>query len=177
MFAMFGAWLKLLPSSNRPTSRTLRLLSCPPRSLLVSVRVLHIFRIFCSRFISGSLVLLQHWRIFDDTAPFLGKGRQPVLVEARCGLVSRRARSGALLPEARSFDDKFDAVGAPSGERGRSAQTCRTSAEFASEDAERAAQEEAVEATYENLHAIAMACARTAGRLLFRRSGACMSKR
>src|SRR5712664_3121249 len=27
---MFGAWLKLLPSSNRPTARALRALSCPP---------------------------------------------------------------------------------------------------------------------------------------------------
>src|ERR1700745_2596736 len=48
-----------------------------------------------------------------------------------CGLVPRRAGKGAVLPEARSFDDKFDAVGAPSAERGRSAQTCRTSAESA----------------------------------------------
>jgi transposase-like protein len=31
--------------------------------------------------------------------------------------VSRRAGNGALLPEARSFDDKFDAVGASSAER------------------------------------------------------------
>src|SRR6266481_2207214 len=30
--AMFGAWLKLLPSSPQPTARTLRALSCPPRS-------------------------------------------------------------------------------------------------------------------------------------------------
>src|SRR3982074_2622285 len=28
--AMFGAWLKLLPSSPQPTARTLRALSCPP---------------------------------------------------------------------------------------------------------------------------------------------------
>src|SRR6267378_5015897 len=32
--AMFGAWLKLLPSSPQPTARTLRALSCPPRSLV-----------------------------------------------------------------------------------------------------------------------------------------------
>ena len=35
-----------------------------------------------------------------------------------------RAGSGALLPETRSFDGKFDAVGAPSAERGRSEQAC-----------------------------------------------------
>jgi hypothetical protein len=35
---MFGAWLKLLPSSNRPTARTLRALSCPPRSLVPSAQ-------------------------------------------------------------------------------------------------------------------------------------------
>lgn len=103
----------------------------------------------CSRFISGSLVLLLHRRIFDGTAPFLGKRQQSVLVEACCGLVSKRAGSGALLPETRSFDDKFDAVGAPSAERGRSAQTCRTSAEFAPENVETAAQEGAVEAPKE----------------------------
>src|SRR5882724_4664141 len=33
---MFGPWLKLLPASNRPTARTLRALSCPPRSLVSS---------------------------------------------------------------------------------------------------------------------------------------------
>jgi hypothetical protein len=32
MFAMFGPCLKLLGNSNRPTGRTLRSLSCPPRS-------------------------------------------------------------------------------------------------------------------------------------------------
>src|SRR5882757_7110381 len=32
--AMFGAWSKLLPSSPQPTARTLRALSCPPRSLV-----------------------------------------------------------------------------------------------------------------------------------------------
>jgi len=37
--AMFGAWLKLLPSSPRPTARTLRALSCPPRSLLSSAQL------------------------------------------------------------------------------------------------------------------------------------------
>ena len=97
-------------------------------------------------FHSGSLLL---WRISGGTSSFLGKGRQPVLVEPCCGLVSKRAGSGALLPETRSFDGKFDAVGAPSAERGRSAQACRTSAEFASENAERTAQEEAVEDAYE----------------------------
>jgi predicted nucleic acid-binding Zn ribbon protein len=76
-----------------------------------------------------------------------------------CGLVPRRAGKGALLPEARSFDDKFDAVGASSAERGRSAQTCSTSAEFAAESVETAA---AVEAPKGGLGAIVTACARIA---------------
>ena len=33
-FAMFEARLKFLPFPNQPTGRTLRLLSCPPRSLV-----------------------------------------------------------------------------------------------------------------------------------------------
>jgi hypothetical protein len=51
--------------------------------------------------------------------------------------------------QARSFDDKLDAVGASSAERGRSAQTCSTSAEFASEGVETAAEEGVVEAPKE----------------------------
>jgi hypothetical protein len=47
-------------------------LSCRHSLAVVTVRVLHIFRIFCSRFISGSLVLLLHWRISDAAASFLG---------------------------------------------------------------------------------------------------------
>jgi len=53
------------------------------------------------------------------------------------------------MPEARSFDDKFDAVGVSSAERGRSAQTCSTSAEFASEGVEMGAEEGALEAPRE----------------------------
>jgi hypothetical protein len=74
--------------------------------------------------ISGSLVLLLHWRISDGALSFLGKRRQSVLVEPRRGLVSKRAGRGTPLPETRSFDGKFD-VGAPSGERGGSAQKMR----------------------------------------------------
>src|SRR4030095_15439103 len=99
--------------------------------------------------ISSSLALLLHWRISHGTAPFLGTGQQPILVEACCGLASERARSGGVLPEARSLDDKLDAMGTPSGERGRSAQTCRTSAEFASESVETAAEKSALEAPKE----------------------------
>src|SRR5271168_1356395 len=93
-------------------------LSCRLNRSPVSVRVLHIFLIFCSRSISASLL---QWRISDGASSFLGKGRQPVLVEPCCGLVSKRAGRGTLLPETRSFDGKFDAVDAPSAERGRSA--------------------------------------------------------
>ena len=103
----------------------------------------------CSRSISGSLISCCTGGSPTGASPFLGKGQQPVLVEPCCGLVPKRARSGALLPEARSFDDKFDAVGTPSAERGRSAQTCRTSAKFAPENVETAAEEEAVEAPKE----------------------------
>ena len=128
--------------------------------MLVTVRILHVSSM-CSRSISGSLLL---WRISGGTSSFLGKGQQPVLVEPRCGLVSKRARSGALLPEARSFDDKFDAVGAPSAERRRAAQTRRTSAESAPESVETAAEEKALETPKGDLSAIATACARTAVR-------------
>src|SRR5882724_3777038 len=101
-----------VPAAGKPA------LSCPPRLVCVTVRVLHIFLIFCSRSISASLL---QWRISDGASSFLGKGRQPVLVEPCCGLVWKRAGRGALLPETRSFDGKFDAVGAPSAERGGSA--------------------------------------------------------
>ena len=107
----------------------------------VTVRVLHIFLIFCSRSISASLL---QWRISDGASPFLGKGRQRVLVEPCCGLVSKRAGRGTLLPETRSIDGKFDAVGAPSAERGGSAQACGTSAEIAPEKAGTAAEKRAV---------------------------------
>src|ERR1700730_14997332 len=115
-------------------------LSCHPSPCSVSARVLHIFLIFCSRFISGSLL---QWRISDGASSFLGKGRQPVLVEPCCGLVSKRSGRGALLPETRSFDGKLDAVGAPSAERGGSAQAWGTSAEIAPEKAGTAAEERA----------------------------------
>src|SRR5882724_9288546 len=125
-----------------PAARNLAL-SCRLNRSSVTVRVLHVSSMVCSRSISGSLL---QWRISggttSGTSSFLGKGQQPVLVEPCCGLVSKHARSGALMPETRSFDDKFDAMGAPSAEQGRLAQTCGTSAEFAPEDAERAGQEE-----------------------------------
>jgi hypothetical protein len=54
--------------------------------------------------------------------------------------------SGDLPSETRSFDDRFDAVGAPPAQRRRPAQTCRRSAEFALESVEKAAEEKAVEA-------------------------------
>jgi hypothetical protein len=81
--------------------------------------------------------------------PFLGKGQQPVLVEPCSGLVSKRAGRGTLLPETRSFDGKFDAVGASSAERGGSAQACGRSAEIAPEIAGTAAEERAVEQAQE----------------------------
>jgi hypothetical protein len=61
----------------------------------------------------------------------------------RPGIEARWKRTN--LPEIRSFDSKFDAMGAPSGERGRSAQARRTSAEFVPENVETSAQERAVE--------------------------------
>jgi hypothetical protein len=100
-----------VPEAGKPA------LSCNQSPSWVSVRILHAYRIFCSRSSSGSLVLLLHWRLSDGASTFLGKGRQPALIEPCCGLVSKRAGSGALLPEARSFDNKFDAVSAPSAEQ------------------------------------------------------------
>src|SRR5271167_1827683 len=131
---------------ERSDARTKFALSCRPNRAFVTVRVLHIFLIFCSRSISASLL---QWRISDGASSFLGKGRQPVLVEPCCGLVSKRAGRGALLPETRSFDGKFDAVGAPSAERGGSAQAFGTSAEVAPEKAGTAAEERAVEQAQE----------------------------
>src|SRR5271168_5359360 len=84
-----------VPEAGKPA------LSCDPSTVTVSVRVLHIFLIFCSRSISASLL---QWRISDGASSFLVKGRQPVLVEPCCGLVSKRAGRGTLLPETRSFD-------------------------------------------------------------------------
>ena len=52
-------------------------LSRHPQSLIVTVRILHVFRIFCSRFISSSLILLLHRRICNGTAPFLGEANNP----------------------------------------------------------------------------------------------------
>jgi hypothetical protein len=125
-----------VPEAGKPA------LSCLPNRACVTVRVLHVFWIICSRSNSASLVLLLHWRISGGASSFLGKGRQPVLVEPRCSLISMRAGSGALLPETRAFDGEFDAVGAPSAERGRSA-------EIAPEKVKTAAQEGAVEAPQE----------------------------
>ena len=76
-------------------------------------------------------------------------GRQPVLVETCCGLVSKRAGRGTLLPETRSFDGKFNAVGASSAARGGSAQACGRSTEIAPEKAEKAAEERVVEQAQE----------------------------
>jgi len=58
-------------------------------------------------------------------------------------------RRGALLPDTRSFDDKFDAVGTPSGERGRPAQAYGRFAEIAPEEAGTAAEERAAEQAQE----------------------------
>src|ERR1700731_4834343 len=123
-----------VPAAGKPA------LSCHLWLLSVSVRILHVFWIFCSRSISGSLVLLLHgenlrWRLVIPR-----KGRQPVLVEPCCDLVSKRSGRGALLPETRSFDGKFDAVGTPSAERGGSAQAYGRSAEIAPEEAGKAAE-------------------------------------
>lgn len=116
---------------------------------------------------SGSPAAL---RIPDCTAPFLGKGQQPALVDACCGLVSRRA----LLPEARSFDDKFAAVGASAAERGRSAQTCRTSAEFARKTSKRQQKKEPSK-RQRRPRRYGYGVRTDAVRLRFRRSGVCMS--
>lgn len=45
--------MRLLTFLNQPTGCTLRLLSCPLNRSCVTVRILHVFRILCSRFISG----------------------------------------------------------------------------------------------------------------------------
>jgi hypothetical protein len=115
----------------------------------VTVRVLHIFLIFCSRSISAFLL---QWRISDGASSLLGKGRQPVLVEPCCGLVSKRSGRGALSPETRSFDGKFEAVGASSAERGGSAQAFGRSAEIAPERARTAVDERASEQTKDSAH-------------------------
>ena len=76
----------------------------------------------------------------------------------------RSAGCGTLLPETRSFDGKFDTVGAPSNERGGSAHACGRSAEIVSEEEEAgtAVEEPAAKATHEALGAIATVCVRTA---------------
>src|SRR5450631_1592605 len=73
-----------VPEAGKPA------LSCLPNRAHVTVRVLHIILIFCSRSISASLL---RWRISDGASSFLGNGRQPVLVEPCCGLVSKRAET------------------------------------------------------------------------------------
>lgn len=72
------------------------------------------------------------------------KAENPLWSNRDGSLVPRRAGGGDLPSEARSFDDKFVAVGAPSAEQRRAAQTCRTSAEFAPESVETAAEEKAL---------------------------------
>ena len=66
----------------------------------VSVRILHVFRIFCSRSISGSLL---QWRISDGASPLLDKGQQSVLVDTRCDLVSRAIRTQRNIADDASF--------------------------------------------------------------------------
>src|SRR5216684_5927224 len=129
-----------VPEAGKPA------LSCNPPWFCVSVRILHVFRIFYSRSILGSFVAR---RITDGASPFLGKGQQPVLVRACCGLVSKRSGRGGLLPPTRPFDSNVDAVGAPSAERGGSAQACGKFAEIAPEKAGTAAEEQAAEQAQE----------------------------
>ena len=88
----------------------------------VSVRVLHVSSMVCSRSISGSLLL---WRISGGTASFLCKGQQPVMVEPRCDLVRWPSRRRGILPPTRYFDEIVHVVGASSVEPGRSAQRSR----------------------------------------------------
>src|SRR2546421_1047318 len=66
-----------------------------------------------------------------------------------CGLVSKRSGRGGLLPPTRSSDSKVDAVGAPSAERGGSAQACRRPAEIAPKKAGTAAEERTAEQAQE----------------------------
>jgi hypothetical protein len=61
------------PRNEVPAARKLAL-SCLPNRTHVSVRVLHIFLIFCSRFISASLL---PWRISDDASSFRAKADNP----------------------------------------------------------------------------------------------------
>ena len=82
---------------------------------------------------SGSPAALEDLRWHDAVR---GLKLIPVLVEPCCGLVARHAESRDLLSEPRSFDDKFDAMGAPSADRRRPAQTFRKSAELAPESVE-----------------------------------------
>jgi hypothetical protein len=77
----------------------------------------HVSSIVCSRSIADSLVRLAHWRISDGITPIVGQNLQFVPVEPCGRLRPRHAGSGDLLSETRSFDDKFDAVGAPPAER------------------------------------------------------------
>jgi transposase len=124
-----------VPEAGKPA------LSCNHSLPAIIVRILHVFRLFCSRSISVSLILLLHWRIYDGTSSFLGKRQQSVLVEPCCGLVSKRAGRKHFCPKRGSFDGKFDAVSSPSGECGRSAQACGRFAEIAPEKAGTAAEE------------------------------------
>ena len=93
------------------------LLSCRLNRPYVTVRVLHVFSLVCSRSISGSLRL--QWRISDGASPLLGQGEQSVLVDARCDLVQQSPRCGGILPPTQALACNVRAVGAPSAERRR----------------------------------------------------------
>src|SRR5438034_6530517 len=85
-----------------PAARNLAL-SCHPRSAcrLVCNRPSPAHLTDSSRFISGSVL---QWRISDGASSFVGKGRQPILVDARGDLIPRPARGGGILPPAQAFD-------------------------------------------------------------------------
>jgi hypothetical protein len=94
---------------------------------------------------SGSLL---HWRISDATAPFLDKD-QPVLAGASCGVLSKRIGSGAYCREHDLSTTSLMQWARDLLSAEEFAQTCRTSAEFARENVEAAAEEAGAEAPRE----------------------------
>ena len=112
--------------ANRP-GRTSRLLSCPLNSASVSVRVLYVCSMVCSRSIWGSLLL---WRTSGGTISFLCKGQQPVLVEHVATWYAGHQDVEEYC-RRRDISTRPFFVGASSGEPGRSAQAQGAYAEFA----------------------------------------------
>ncbi|MGY3543405.1 hypothetical protein ACVIIY_007625 [Bradyrhizobium sp. USDA 4515] len=86
-----------------------------------------------------------------------GQRRTPLVV-ARSDLVLRRPGCGGILRPAHAFDGEVRALGSPSGESGRLAQTCGRAAEFSPSDGRTSTQQAVAEAAQE-AHALSLQCA------------------